>query len=363
MRNIIFFLILTINNLAFAEEEKELNIYNWANYIPQETIVKFEKETGIKVTYDVYDSNYMMEAKLIASVGGYDLVFPTVTPFMENQIRLGLYQPINKKKLSNYKNLDKEILNVMARGNPKLIDYAIPYMWGTLGIGYNEDKIKEIMPNGPLDSLKLFFDPEIVKSFTKCGVDMLDSPADMFIMMSLYLGTSPNSEDKNDLKLSEQAFKKIRPYLTTIHSSRYVDNLANGDSCLAFGYSGEIINAKFRAIESGNNVKIKYVYPKEGSELGIDAIGLLSDAPHPDNAHKFINFLLRPDIIAEISNQVGWMPANKAAYKLLSDNILGDEGINLSPEKRNKLFKSKVPSPELRRLRTRAWMRVINKSE
>jgi putrescine transport system substrate-binding protein len=353
-------LVLLAASLAFpaAAEEKALAIYNWSDYIAPDTIAKFEAETGIKVTYDVYDSNEVLEAKLLAGSSGYDLVVPSFSPFMIRQIKAGVYQKIDKAKLKNYGNLDKAILERAAKGDPGN-EYAVPYLWGTTGIGYNVEKVKAALgPQAPVDSLALLFDPKKAEKLAPCGISLLDTPQEIFPAALAYLGKDPLSRDVKDIDAAAAVVQKIRPSIRKFHSSQYINDLANGDLCVAFGYSGDVIQARSRAEEAKNGVEIKYTIPKEGAMIWVDMMGIPKDAPHPGNAHRFIDYILRPEVIAAITNTVGYPNPNALATELVDEEIREDPSIYPPEAVRAKLFFDEPATGDFERRRTRAWTRV-----
>lgn len=351
--------VLVCSSAAMAEEEKKLNIYNWSDYILPETIQQFEKETGIKVQYDVYDSNQLLESKLMAGKTGYDIVVPTSSPFLVRQIKLGLYQKINQKELSNYKNLDPKIMKMLAAHDPNN-GYSVPWMWGSVGIGYNVKKLKEIMPDAPINSLKVLFDPKVASRFKDCGIGMLDSSVDIVPNALVYAGLDPNSQKPEDLAKAEEVLKAVRPYIRQFHSSKYIDDLANGDLCLVLGFSGDIMQAKTRAEEAKNGVEVGYALPKEGAQVWIDAMAIPADAPHPENAHKFINFVLRPEVVAANSNFIGYANPNVASFKLVDKAIREDKQIYPPEDVLKNMYTLKPTTTTYDRLRTRAWTRILS---
>lgn len=341
---------------AAGDGEKVVNIYNWSDYIDEDTIPNFEKETGIKVRYDVFDSNEVVEAKLLAGNSGYDVVVPSAS-FLERQIKAGVFQPIDKSKLKNYGNLDEDILERVAKHDPGN-EHAVPYMWGTTGFGYNVAQIEKAMPDAPTDSLKMLMDPDTVKHFQSCGVTFLDDPAEVFAMTRNYLGLDPNSDDEGDLKKAEEHLMKIRPYIRYFHSSRQIDDLANGEICLAMGYSGDMFIARDRAAEADNGVEIEYVIPEEGTIIWFDMMAIPADAPHPNNAYAFIDYILRPETAAAISNYVFYANPNKASLDLVDDEVKNDPAIYPTDEVKERLFPDLADPPAYTRLENRAWTRV-----
>jgi putrescine transport system substrate-binding protein len=341
-----------------AAEPKVLNIYNWSDYIAEDTIAKFEAETGIKVTYDVYDSNEVLEAKLLAGKSGYDLVVPTASPFLARQIKAKVYRKIDKSKLKNYENLDKGILAEVANADPGN-NYGVPYLWGTTGLGYNVKMVKAALgDNAPTDSFALLFDPENAKKLASCGISLLDTAQEVFPAALAYLGRNPTSKDPKDLEAAAEVVTKIRPYIKKFHSSQYINDFANGDLCLALGYSGDVFQAESRAKEAKNAVELAYTIPKEGAQLGTDMMAIPADAAHPQNALLFIDFILRPEIIAAITNTVGYPNPNALATDMVQEDIKTDESVYPPEAIRAKFYFDKPAAPEFERQRTRAWTKV-----
>ncbi|HTC17644.1 MAG TPA: polyamine ABC transporter substrate-binding protein [Stellaceae bacterium] len=347
-----------LTSAAGAAEEKRLNIYNWSDYIADNTVPDFEKATGIQVNYDVYDSNEVLEAKLLAGHSGYDLVVPSAMPYLARQIQAGIYLKLDKSQLKNYANLDPQILAAAANADPGNL-YGVPYMWGTDGLGYNPAKVKAALgPDAPVDSWKLLFDPNNAKKLQSCGISILDSAQDVFPAALVYLGRDPSSRDPADLEAAAKAVDAIRPYVRKFNSSEYINDLANGDVCLAFGYSGDVVQAKARASEAKNGVDIAYAIPKEGAMLWIDMMAIPKDAPHPGNALAFIDDVLQPETAAAISNAVAYANPNLKATALVAAKLRNDPGIYPPASVRARLFFDKPASPDYERARTRAWTRV-----
>lgn len=342
---------------ARAEDKGVLNIYNWNDYIAPQTIEMFERETGIEVRYDVYDSNETLDAKLRAGHSGYDLVVPTASPFLARQIPAGLYRPLDRSKLKNYGKLDPALMKQLERYDPGN-RHAVPWMWGTTGLGYNAAKIAEIMPNAPVNSLRMLLDPAVVSKFKDCGVEVLDSPTDVFPAVLAYLGRDPDSHSDEDLEAATKALTAIRPFVRKWHSSSYINSLANGDVCLAFGFSGDIIQAAKRADEADKPFTIKYAIPAEGAQIWIDAWAIPADASHGDAAYKFLDFVLRPEIAALNSNFIGYANAVPASKDALVPAVRDDPDIYPPEEIRERLYTVSPPDRSYERKRTRAWTRV-----
>jgi putrescine transport system substrate-binding protein len=349
---------LLVSGTAFAQEQKLLNIYNWSDYIADDTVANFEKETGIKANYDVYDSNEVLEAKLLAGHSGYDLVVPSAVPYLARQVTSGVYRKLDKAALKNYGNLDPQILSAAANADPGN-QYGVPYMWGTTGFGYNVAKVKATLgDHAPTDSSALLFDPANAKKLAACGISLLDSAEELFPAALAYLGRDPLSRDQADLDRAVAVIQAIRPYIRKFHSSEYINDLANGDLCLAWGYSGDVVQARSRAQDAKNGVDIAYTIPKEGAMIWIDMMAIPADAPHPGNALKFIDYILRPDVVAAISNAVAYANPNQAATKLVDPSLTSDPNVYPPQSVRARLFFDKSVTPEYERLRTRAWTRI-----
>ena len=339
---------------APAAEEKVLNVYNWSDYIAEDTLANFEKETGIKVTYDVFDANEILETKLVTGNTGYDIVVPSLS-FMARQIQAGVFQPLDRSKLTNYGNLDAKL---MARIGELDKDnaYSVPYLWGTTGIGYNVAKIKEILgDDAPVDSWALVFEPKNLQKLTKCGVAFLDTPSEMIPPMLKYLGEEPNSFDEAVIQKAVDRYQQLRPHVTYFHSSQYINDIANGDICIAVGWSGDILQAAGRAEEAGKGIEIAYSIPKEGAPLWFDMMAIPKDAKHPQNAHTFINYLMRPDVMAGISNYVQYASGVEASLPLVDEEVKSNQGVYPNDEMMAKLFTLAVLPPEVDRVFNRHW--------
>lgn len=337
------------------DDEKVLNVYNWSDYIDQSVIQDFESEYGIDVNYDVFDSNEVLETKLLAGSTGYDVVVPSAS-FLERQIKAGVFRPLDKSKLPNLKNLDPEITQRVALHDPDNA-YAVNYLWGTSGIGYNVGEIEKRMAAAPVDSWRMFYDPAVVSKFRDCGVSILDAPSEVVGTVLIYLGRDPNSEDPADLKAAEAVLMKIRPHVRYIHSSRYIEDLANGEICLALGWVGDVLQARDRASQAGSGVTIKYNIPKEGAIMFFDMLAIPKDAGHPNNAHLFINYLLRPEVAARNSSLLKYANSNAASYQLVSEEVRGDPSVYPTDEVKAKLVPDLAESPQFNRRLTDTWRR------
>jgi putrescine transport system substrate-binding protein len=350
-------LLLASATVAAASAQGQLRIYNWNDYIAPDALKRFEQETGIKVTYDTYDANELLDAKLRAGRSGYDLVVPTASPFLALQLRARLYRPLDRAKLSNWGQLDPAVMKRLEQFDPGN-QHAVPWMWGTTGIGYNRERVLRIMPDAPVYSLRMIFDPAVVSKFKSCGVMVLDSPTDVFPAALTYLGLDPDSKRPADLERAAAALAAIRPFVRRWHSSEYINALASGDACLAFGFSGDIKQAATRAAETGKGVTIEYAIPTEGALTWIDTAAIPADAPNADNAHRFIDFMLRPEIAAMNSSFVGYAVAVPAARARIDESVRNDPGIYPPDEIARRFYTITPAEPEYDRLRTRAWTRV-----
>lgn len=340
-----------------AAEEKKLNLFIWSDYLGEDTIAKFEAETGIKVTVDVYDSNEMLEAKLLAGKSGYDLAVPTGA-FFQRQIQAGVFRPLDKAKVPNAANLDPALMK-NASAFDKDNKHGIIYMWGTNGIAHNPAKLEAVAgKDAPVDSWALVFDPKWAQKASKCGLYLMDSPSEVFPAALSYLGLDPNSSDPKDMEKVEKLLMAVRPYITKFHSSESINALANGDICVAMGYSGDMFIAASRAEEAKNGVSVTYTIPKEGAEVWFDFMGVLKDAPHPENAMLFINHVLKPEITAGISNKVFYANANTKATPLVDKAISENPAVYPTEAVMKKLFVKKTPDQKAERLRTRIWNKI-----
>jgi putrescine transport system substrate-binding protein len=334
---------------------KVLNLYIWSDYLAANTLSDFEKQTGIKVHVAYFDTNETLETKLLAGSSGYDVVVPTASYF-ERQIKAGVYLTLDKSKLPNLKNMDPQLMAKVALHDPDNA-HGIIYTWGTNGIGYNEKMIKELMPDAPLDSWRMVFDPAVAAKVAKCGISVLDSPAEMMRAVYSYLGKDPNSQNADDLVQAEAVLLKIRPYIRNINSSEYIEALANGDLCLAVGYNGDVMQARDRAREANKGIQIKYAVPKEGSILWFDMLAIPKDAPDPDSAYAYLNYIMTPQVIADISNFKRYANANAASQPLVLPAVKDDPGIYPPPEQRQKLAVQLADSADQTRAITRVWQK------
>lgn len=343
---------------AAQADDKVLHVYNWSDYIAPDTIANFEKETGIKVVYDVFDSNETLEAKLLAGRSGYDIVVPS-SNFLAKQSKAGVYLELDKSKLSNYGNLNKDLLKTVSvndAGNK----HGVPYMWGSIGIGYNADKVKAALgADAPVNSWDLVFKPENAAKLKGCGISFLDSPNEMIPVALHYLGYPTDTKDKKQIAEAQALFMKIRPSIAYFHSSKYISDLANGNICVAVGYSGDVYQAKARAVEAGDKVKVSYSIPKEGAGSFYDMVAIPKDAENVEGAYKFINYLLKPEVMAAITNSVHFPNANDKATPLVDEDIRTDPGVYPPADIVAKLYAiSGSLDPATQRDLTRSWTTI-----
>jgi len=339
-----------------SAEEKRLFIYNWTDFIGRDTIAEFEKETGIKVVYDVYDSEETMDARLLAGSAGYDVVVAS-TEYFGREIKAGVYIPLDRSKLPNWKNLDPRILAIQTAHDPGNL-HSVPYMHAINGFAYNVDMIKARMPNAPVNSLDMLFKPEIVSKFADCGVTFLDSAADTLMLALQYLGLDPNTTKPEDYKAAENLLLKVRPYVRSFDSSEYLNGLANKEICIAMSWSSDYALSRARAKAVGVNVDLAFTVPKEGANQNFTSLLIPEGAPHPRAAYQFINFMLRPDVIAGITNDIYYGNDNLASRPLIDASILNDPTLYPTPEIEARLFRSDEASAATERIRTRTWTRV-----
>ncbi len=333
-----------------------VNMFNWPGYVPAPVIKAFEKQDNINVLYNTFESNEVLDAALRDNKPLYDVVAPRAKPFLANQIADHLYQPLDRSRLPNYGNLDPKILKLLAVHDPDN-QYAVPWMWGTVGIGFNVDKVKRLLPDMPPDSLRLIFDPAIVSRFKDCGVMVLDSPAETIPAALRYLGLDPDSKNDVDLAKAADAWRAVRPFIRRFAVAEFTDQLAQGNVCLAFGYSGDIDAARRRAAETKGRARITlgYAIPREGAMVWIDALAIPGNAPHAENAYKLIDFLLQPQQAAESAERVGYATANKAAQALLTGDAAKKQMLYPPPEVMDKLYVTTPADRRYEQQRAHSW--------
>jgi putrescine transport system substrate-binding protein len=337
--------------------ERTINFYNWSNYIAPEVLEDFTRETGIKVVYDTFDANETLETRLLAGKSGYDVVVPTAY-FLQRQIKAGVFQKLDKSKLPNLANAWPVVMERLAVYDPGN-QYAVNYMWGTTGIGYNANVVRKLLgPDARVDSWEIIFKPENLAKFSNCGVHMLDSADDIFPAALGYLGLDPNSTKQADLEKAADLIAKIRPYVRKFHSSEYLSALATGEICLVVGWSGDIMQARSRAAEAKNSVEIGYAIPKQGAQMFFDNLAIPADAKNVPEAYELINYLYRPEVAAKNSNFLSYANGNLASQKFIEPKILNDSNIYPDEATLAKLFVITARDPATQRLINRLWTRV-----
>jgi putrescine transport system substrate-binding protein len=341
---------------APAQEDPVLHIYNWADYIGHNTIAEFERQSHIKVIYELYDSNETLEAKLLAGRSGYDIV-STTTGFYGRQIKAGAYLPLDKSKLTNWQNLDPQVLAIQAQADPGN-RYAVPYLHAMNGFVYNVDLVKARMPDAPTGSLAMLFDPKVIAHFADCGVTFLDSPPDVIQLALAYLHRDPNSRRVEDLRAAEDVVMAVRPYIRTFDSNDYWHQLASNETCLAIAWSSDYSVAQARAREDGTGAHLAFTLPQEGSNITYNALLIPASAPHPQAAHQFLNFILQPRVIADITNDIHYGNDNLAAQPFVKAELLADPAVYPPPELRARLYLPAELAQDYDRLRTRVWTHI-----
>ncbi|WP_276574033.1 polyamine ABC transporter substrate-binding protein [Vibrio sp. CK2-1] len=348
---------LFTSSKTYAQDEQVLHVYNWSSYIAPNTISDFEKQTGIKVVYDVFDSNEVLEAKLLAGRSGYDVVVPS-NNFLAKQIRAGVFQKLDRTQLPNWKNLNPELLNALSPSDPGNL-YAIPYLWGTIGFAYNIDKVKKALGEDmPADSWDLVFNPQYMEKLKTCGVSFLDSPTEMLPAALNYLGLDTGTQKPEDIKQAEALFLSIRENISYFHSSKYISDLANGDICVAVGYSNDLFIARDRANEANNGNKIEYVIPKEGAGSYFDMMAIPADAKNVQAAHVFLNYLMTPEVIANITNEVSAANGNQAATPFVNQDIGSNAGIYPDEATLKNIYTISDLPAKTQRVMTRTWTKI-----
>jgi putrescine transport system substrate-binding protein len=350
MKPFLLFLLLLLAAPAWADD-KVLNVYNWTDYIDPAALEKFTAETGIKVRYDVFDSLEILEGKLLAGHTGYDIVVPSNEPTFSRLIHVGALAEIDRSRVPNWKNLDPALMRQVEASDPGNKHGAI-YLWGSTGLGANVERIRAVAPDAPLDSWDLLFKPENAKRIATCGITMMDSAIDVIPSVLKYLGRDPDSNAAGDLAAVEQALMAIRPYIRTFASGGALEALATGQTCLAFDYSGDVTQAASRAAEAKQGVTVRYIAPKEGAQVGFDMLAIPADAPHKDAALAFINFVLRPEVMAGITTVTHYPNAVPASRSMISDVSMFPSATEMA-----RYFAIGAVPRAAERLRTRLWAR------
>jgi putrescine transport system substrate-binding protein len=346
---------LGMPSLSVASEENVLNIYNWSDYIGDDTIKNFEKETGIKVRYDTFDSNETLHAKMVAGKTGYDIVVPS-SNWAKIQAEGGLLMKLDKSKITTYSNLDPFVMKTLATMDPGN-QHIVPWLWGITTVGINVDKLKAVLGNLPMpdNAWDLIFKPEYVSKAMSCGVSMLDSGDEIFPAALRYLGKSPYSRNPADYQEAAKLLEKIRPYVTLFSSSGYINDLASGSLCLSLGWNGDMSIAQARAKEANNGVNIQVLLPKTGAVLFFDTMAIPVDAPHLENAYKWISYIFRPDVNAGLVNKVFYSNPVPSAAKYINPDVLANKTVFMKTEDLARMVPPDMVPSEIRRLRTRLY--------
>ncbi|HYL02516.1 MAG TPA: polyamine ABC transporter substrate-binding protein [Steroidobacteraceae bacterium] len=349
-------LALTLGSCGQSRSANQLRIYNWADYIGKDTIEQFEHETGIEVIYDTYDSDETLEAKMMAGDSGYDVV-STSTDYFSRQIKAGIYQPLDRARLPNWKNLDPHVLAIEAQADPGN-RYAMPYLRHVNGFAYNVDMIRARMPDAPVDSLDMLFRPEVIRRFADCGVSLLDSAEDVLQLALNYLHLDPNTTRPADYQQAAALLLGVRPYIKAFDSTEYLNGLYNGEFCISMSWSGDYSVVEARARAAGVRLNLAFTIPREGANASFDALLIPADAPDPQNALIFLNYILEPKVIAAITNDIHYGNDNLAANAYVDPQILDDPAVYPTPAVEARLYQSAEVGPALERLRTRTWTRI-----
>lgn len=345
-------LIACGNDSPGEDDANVVSVYNWADYIAPGILEQFEAETGIKVNYDVYDSSEVVDVKLLAGNSGYDVVVHS-NQFSSRLAPIGVFEKLDFSRLPNIRNLDP---NVMERIRYDAVaDYNVPYHWGSTGYAWNVEMVRQRLPDHPMDSSDVLFDPEVISKLADCGVSLLDGPTDVFPMVLAYLGRDPNAVDDESLAAAKEQIQRVRPYLRYFSNTKMMTDLPNREICVAMSWSGDYAQAQARAEEAGVDIELRYTIPKEGSGLWVDGLYIPSDAPHKDNAYRFLDFMLRADIAAANVNNSHYANANGASWKLLEPEILNNPAIFPTDEVWDVLYPIKTADPKRERPRTRAY--------
>ena len=342
---------------TLCQAAETVKVYNWSDYIAPDTMKNFSRDSGIAFTYDVFDSNETLDGKLMTGNSGYDVVFPS-NHFMARQIQGAALKKLDKSQLPNWKNLNPVLLKALEVNDPGN-QHGFPYLWGSTGIGYNVAKVKAVLgDDAPVDSWDLIFKPENMEKLSKCGVAILDNGPEVLPAALNYLGLPHHSKNPEDYKKAEALLMKVRPFISYFHSSKYTSDLANGNICVAVGFSGDILQAETRAKEAGNGVDIGYSIPREGAAIWFDMVAMPVDAPDEKTAYSFMNYLLRPDVMAGISNYVHYANGNEQADALVSPEIKADTKVYPTAAMMDKLFALQAMPLNIDRIRTRLWTKI-----
>ena len=339
-----------------AEDDNVVNVYNWADYIAPDTIEKFEAETGIKVNYDMYPSGSVVDVKLLTGNSGYDVVIHS-NQYSSRLAPIGIFDKLDMSRLPNIKHLDPDVFKLI-NVFEAVEGYMVPYFWGSTGYAWNVEMVRKRLPDHPMDSMDVLFDPEVVSKVADCGVVLLDDPTDLLPMMMAYLGRDPNSVDDESLAAAEAQFKKIRKYIRYFSNDKMLVDMPNREVCVVMSWSGDYASIVARAREANLDIEVRYTVPKEGSGLWVDGAYIPADARHKDNAYTFINFLMRPDIAADIANEIYYANANRDSWPLTNPLILNDKGIYPDEELWQRIYRVSPIDPRRERARTRTFARI-----
>jgi len=338
-----------------SSEENVVNVYNWADYIAPGVIEQFEAEYGIKVNYDIYDSSEVVDVKLLAGSSGYDVVVHS-NQFSSRLALIGVYEKLDFSRLDNMRHYDAELMRRIQYD--AVVDYNVPYHWGSTGYAWNVEMVRERLPDHPMDSADVLFDPDVVSKLADCGVSLLDGPTDLFPMVLAYLGLDPNAVDDESLAKAEAQIKLVRPYIRYFSNQKMMSDLPNKEVCVAMSWSGDYAQAAERAKEAGIEFELRYTAPKEGTGLWVDGLYIPSDAPHKDNAYLFLNFIMRPEIAAANASNSRYANANAASWELMAPELLNNPAIFPDEQTWNAMYPIKTADPKRERPRTRAFARA-----
>jgi putrescine transport system substrate-binding protein len=341
---------------APGEEENVVHVYNWIDYVAPTTIADFEAKTGIRVVYDTYDANEILETKMLTGRSGYDVVFPSAVP-LARQIEAGAIGRLDKSKLPNLVHMDPVVMERIALSDPGNA-HAIPYMWGTAGIAYNPDKVAKALGTSTIDSWSVIFDPAIAARLAKCGIAMMDVPEDTLMVARIYLGLDANSEKPEDLAAAEELLKRVRPYMRYFNTSQLMNDLASGEVCMAVSWNGYAIQARDRGAAAADPVRVAYAIPKEGAFIWFDTVAIPADAPHRGNAHVFLDYLMEPEVIAKVSNHIGYANGNRDSRPFLDARVRDDPAVYPPEAIVLRLHPDTPESPAYKREASRAWTRI-----
>lgn len=349
--------ITALVGTASAQDKKPVNIYIWNDYLAENTLPDFTKANGYPTKVDLYDSLELLEQKVLVGKSGYDVIVPTAEPALSRLIQAKVVAPLDKAKIPNLSNVNPAILKLLESSDPGN-KFAVPYLGGTIGIGILPDKIKALMPDAPLNSWDLVFKPEVAKKLAACGITILDSAVDVIPTVFHYLGIDPNSEKKADHDEAEKLLMSIRPYVKQFVTGQNINLLAGGDACVVVGYSGDVKQAKARAKEAGQGLKVEYVIPKEGAQAWWDTMAIPADAPNKEGAHALINHVLDPKQMAAITNSVQYGNAVTGSLPMVEESIRSDSAVFPTEAESVRLFTISAVKPQVDRMRTRIWTKV-----